>query len=370
MDSSGTEEVTRTRNLESHLLLRLPDVLAYLREPSVWVVLVGLAIFCAVLNAVAFGIFGSLLGILIAAIEVGIFFQITRSTAQGETHLEAPDFVDGYESIVHPILLVVAAALPMLIAGLWATSEILSSTVPDSGWPVGALATFAVGVLLFPLLLTVAAMDRSIWRVLNPVVWVEALAAFGTHYLVAAAGFYGLWLIEIYVVGNVAWEIAQISFPGVTALALLLLYVPRVLRYRLLGALCEPFIARSLASGGDMPAVEIQEASYDDSVEQLQELESGTMSPRAILRMANTAYTKERYALVYRAVERLWKFHPESPEVVQGLWVASQSQEREGHIDAMTATLDTLVKAHPNHPIASEARLKLRTTTLQSPSKS
>lgn len=370
MGSSGTEEATRTRDLDTHLLWRLPDVLLYLREPSLWVVLVGLAVLCALLNAVAFGLFGLFLVLLAAAIEVGVFFQITRSTAQGETRLEAPDFVDIYSGIVHPILLVVAAALPMLIGGYWATTEVLSSAVPASGWPVGAVIMVVGGFLLFPLLLTIAAMDRSILRVLNPVVWAQALAAFGTNYLVAGAGFYGLWILEAYVVDRVALEIAQVSFPGVSALALLLLYVPRVLRYRLLGALCEPFVAKSLASDADMPAIEIPEASYDDSLERLRELESGTMSPRAILRMASTAYSKQRYALVYRATEHLWKFHPESPELVQALWIASQSQEREGHIEAMAATLNKLVQAHPNHPMASDARLKLRTITSRSAAKS
>ena len=43
---------------------------------------------------------------------------------------------------------------------------------------------------------------------------------------------------------------------------------------------------------------------------------------------------------------------------------------REEHIDGMTAPLNKLIQAHPNHQMASDARLKLRTITSRDGSKS
>lgn len=220
-----------------------------------------------------------------------------------------------------------------------------------------SLLLFAFGLLIFPLQLTIAAIDQSVARVLNPTVWVEALWAFGTNYLVAAGGFYALWALEAYVVVDLAASIEDAPVFGSSVPALLLLYLPRVLRYRLLGALCEPFLGRPL----ERPVIVPEEiVEVDDSEERLRELESGALTSRAILRMANTALSKKRFRLVYRAVEHLWKHHQESPELVQALWVASQAQEMEGQLQAMKATLNKLVTHHPNHPMASEARLKLR----------
>ena len=348
------------RDIHSHLLTRLPEVLLYLRLPSLWAVLLGLALISLVLEAMSFGIFGLLLTLIVAGLEIGVFFQITRSSAQGDKTLEAPDFLSIYDSIVHPIILVVVAALPMLVAGYLATTQLLASGVPRGDWPMGPLVLFLIGIVLYPLLLTIAAIDRDIMRVLNPVVWFQSLASLGTNYLVAAVAFYGLWALEAYVVVHIAFSITSSSIFGASLLALMVLYVPRVLRYRLLGALCEPFLSEPLEHMVIIPDTELPTAEYDNSHELLEELESGAMTSRAILRMANTAYSKQRPRLVYRAVEHLWKHHPDSPEVVQGLWVASQAQELEGHTSAMKATLEKLVAHHPNHPMAGEARLKLR----------
>ncbi len=351
---------TENRNLDTHLLRRLPDVFAYLLQPSLWAVLVGLALITMLLEFVALGIFGIFIVLLIAGLEIGVFFQITRSSAQGEKALTAPDFLNLFDSIAMPILLVIVAALPMLIAGYWATTSFLGAMSPSHDWLTGPLVLFVVGALLFPLLLTIAAIDRSIERVLDPRVWLESLRALGTNYLVAAAGFYALWTVEVYVVHNIATHIYDLPVFGSELPALLVFYIPRVLRYRLLGALCEPFLGEPLEHVVVIPQEELPEPEIDDSQERLQELESGTMNSRAILRMANTAFSKKRPRLVYRAVEYLWKHHPESPEVVQALWVASQAQEMEGQLTAMKATLEKLVAVHPSHPMAGEARMKLR----------
>jgi hypothetical protein len=342
------------------LVTRLPEVLLYLRLPSLWAVLLGLALITMVLDAMSFGYSGGLLGLLIAGLEIGVFFQITRSSAQGDKTLEAPDFVSIYDSVVQPIILVVVAALPMLVAGYIATEQLLASDVPRGDWPMGPLVLFLAGIALYPLLLTIAAIDRDAMRVLNPVIWLQSLASLGTSYLVASAVFYGLWAIEAYVIVDIAFSITSSGVFGASLPALMLLYVPRVLRYRLLGALCEPFLSQPIEHVVMVPEAELPTAEYDNSHELLEELESGAMTSRAILRMANTAYSKKRPRLVYRAVEHLWKHHPDSPEVVQALWVASQAQELEGHTGAMKSTLEKLVAHHPNHPMAGEARLKLR----------
>ncbi len=350
----------RERDIDSHLVTRLPDVVGYLRMPSLWAVLLGLALISVILEAISFGLLAILMALLVAGLEIGVFFQITRSSAQGDKTLEAPDFVTIYDSIVHPIILVVVAALPMLIAGYWATTEILIQGIPRGDWPLGPLVLFLVGVLLYPLLLTIAAIDRDAMRVLNPVVWAQSLRSFGTNYWVAAVVFYGLWALEGYVVTDIVLDITTSNIFGASLLALMVLYIPRVLRYRLLGALCEPFLSEPTPQMILVPQAELPEPEYDNSRELLEELESGTMTSRALLRMANTAYGKKRPQLVYRAVEHLWRHYPESPELVQGLWVASQAQEMEGQTAAMKSTLEKLISHHPNHPMAGEARLKLR----------
>ena len=109
-----------------------------------------------------------------------------------------------------------------------------------------------------------------------------------------------------------------------------------------------------------LPLDEFPVVEVDDTEERLAELQAGNMSTRAILRMANTAYTKKRMQLVYRSVEYIWKNHPDCPEVVQALWVAGQAQEAEGNTTAFKSTLETLVAHHPSHPMATDARSKLR----------
>ena len=191
-------------------------------------------------------------------------------------------------------------------------------------------------------------------------VWVQSLRSLGTNYVVAAAGFYALWAAESFVIAPIAVKIDHLPIFASTVPALVLLYLPRALRYRLLGALCEPFLAEPLDTGYVSAAAELPTARYDDTADLMQQLESGNLSAGAMLRMANTAFTHERPKLVYRAVEAIWKQHPKSPEVLDALWVASQAQEREGDIAGMKATLTRLATLDPNHPLAGEARLKLR----------
>ncbi|MCP4445429.1 MAG: hypothetical protein GY811_08805 [Myxococcales bacterium] len=352
---------TDENHLEKHLLWRLPDVISYLFQPSLWIGLFGLALLSVLLHAVSFSLLALITAAIIAGLELGLFFQITRTTAHGVREFRAPDFNHVFDDIVHPILLVIACALPMLVALYWGTSEFLMAvgvTLPTGDWSAGPVVLFGVGVLLFPLLLTIAAIDRSISGVLTPTTWLTSLRSFGSNYLLAALGFYGLWLVEAYIFAEIAEAIDELPIFGVSVLALVVLYIPRVLRYRLLGALCEPFLAES--PNLVIPVAIAQETSVEDSQECLARIASGEMSSRQILKMANTAFSGKQPQVVYRAVEAIWSNHRDSPETCQALWVASQAQEQEGNLEAMKGTLARLVEFEPTHPLASEARLKLR----------
>lgn len=359
------DDSIETKDVDSHLIFRLGDVITYLAQPSVWIVMIGLAVIVTLIDVMAFGLFSFAVTIFIAGVEVSIFFQIASSSAQGAKHLQAPDFLSIFDSVIYPILLVIVAAAPMLLAGYWATSQLFQG-FPD-GWPHGPLALFLAGVALFPLLLTIAAMDRSVERVLNPAVWVESLRAFGTSYLVAAAGFYVLWLVEVFVFARAATQIESAPMFGASVPALIVFYIPRILRYRLLGALCEPFLNQPVEAVVIIPEATAQPApgqvsppsDEEEIAAKLEELESGLLSSRAILQMANTALKKQQIRFVYRIVEYMWKHHQESPDMVQALWVASQAQELEGNIEAMKSTLQRIDTLHPGHPMASEARMKL-----------
>ncbi|MBL4634146.1 MAG: hypothetical protein JKY56_09750 [Kofleriaceae bacterium] len=352
---------TRNPNLDRHLLFRLPDVLAYLFSPSLWMTLLGLAIISSILQAMAFGIFGSIALLMAIGLEVGVFFHITRSSANGDRTFSAPDFENFFDSLVMPILLVLVAALPMILALYFATNSLFSVTLAFGNVPMGPLALLIIGVLLFPLLLTVGAINGTIGGVLNPALWANALGGFRTSYIVALAGFYGIWYVEMTLFRTLALQIQDTPIFGVSVLATMVLYIPAVLRYRLLGALCEPFMAIDYAPeipeaivvrGGGQYA-----ATFSDNLLQLQ---GGTMSPVAILRMANTAYSEEQYRLVYRATEALWKTHKNSSEVIEALWLSAKAQEQQKQLDAMRATLRQIISHNDAHPIAGDARLKLR----------
>ncbi len=355
----------RRVDLNRHLFFRLPDVISYLFVPSLWMALLGLAIFSAVMRSFGAGIFGIFPVLLAVGIEIGFFFQITRSSANGDKRFSAPEFDNIYDSIVQPILLVLVAALPILVALYWATLSIFSGYVALNTLGHGPLILILVGILLFPLLLTVAAIDGTIGGVLNPSIWGRALLGLKSNYLVAGIAFYGLWFLEGTFFASLALELYQLPVFGISVLVLLVGYIPRVLRYRLLGALCEPFIAGPYVP--ELAQATVVSTEQDDSYDRLAELQAEDITPRAILRMANTAYSKGQYRLVYRAVEKLWTQHRDSPEVVHALWLAAQIQEKKGEFEAMRATLHRIISHHEQHPMASEARLKLRQYEAQLP---
>ncbi len=352
---------TRNPNLDRHLLFRLPDVLAYLFSPSLWMTLFGLAILSSILQAMAFGFFGIIALVMAVGLEVGVFFRITRSSANGDRSFSAPDFENFFDSLIMPILLVLVAALPMILAFYFATNSLFSFTLAFGQVPMFPLALLIIGILLFPLLLTVGAINGTIGGVLNPALWANALGGFRTNYIIAIVGFYGLWYLELTLFGALALQVDDIPLFGVSVLASMVLYIPRVLRYRLLGALCEPHMAGDYAP--EIPAAIVVRgggqyaATFSDNILQLQ---GGTMSPVAILRMANTAFSEEQYRLVYRATETLWKNHKNSPEVIEALWLSAKAQEQQKQLDAMRATLRQIISQNEAHPIAGDARLKLR----------
>lgn len=349
----------RNPNLEKHLFFRLPDVFQYLLSPSLWMTLVGLAVLSSILQTMAYGFFGLFALLLAIGLEVGVFFHITRSSASGDTEFSAPDFHGFLDSVIHPILLVLFAALPMLVALYWGSLDFFARSGILGGLPLGPLALFIIGLVLFPLLLTVAAIDGTFGGILNPAIWANALVAFRTNYLVAALGFYGLWYLEATFFAELVYKIQGWPLFGASVLAILASYIPVVLRYRLLGALCEPYLASNYAADLPKAIVVSPPTGHSEASDNRLELQSGTMTAIGILRMANKAFSNQQYQLVYRATETLWKQHRDSPELIDALWLSAQSQEGQSQIAAMKGTMQKIISLAPDHPCASQARIKL-----------
>lgn len=349
----------RNPNLEKHLFFRLPDVFQYLLSPSLWMTLVGLAILSSILQTMGYGIFGFFPFILAIGLEVGVFFRITRSSANGDTEFSAPDYHGFWDNVIHPIFLVLFSALPILIALYWGSLEFFGWSGGFSGIPLGPLALLIAGLALYPLLLTVAAIDGTYGGIVNPAIWANALVAFRSNYLVAAVGFYGLWYLEATYFAELVFKIQGWPLFGASVLAILASYIPVVLRYRLLGALCEPYLASNYAAELPKAIVVSPPAGHNEASDNRLELESGTMTAIGILRMANKAFSNQQYQLVYRATESLWKQHRDSPELIDALWLSAQSQEGQSQIAAMKATMQKIISLAPDHPCASQARIKL-----------
>lgn len=223
------------------LLDRLPSTLAYVLTGRVLVVLAGVALLQLLAN------FGLLLGILAAGINAAVFFRIVETSAYGDDRLEPPDFVDPWESVLAPLLRFLATLAPLVVILLAAGVPLFVAlfTGPQLWMGLGAwFALIVAWIALWPLLIIVAALTRSITAIFWPPTWVKILREMRTDYLIGAAVFYGTFLVEIYLLVPIALRLAiGTSHPILVAIVFgFIALILEAWRARVLGEVCRPYL--------------------------------------------------------------------------------------------------------------------------------
>lgn len=223
------------------LIDRLPSTLTYVLKGRVLLVLAGVALLQLLGN------FGLILAILAAGINAAVFFRIVETSAYGDDRLEPPDFVDPWESVLAPLLRYLATLVPLVAILLAAGVPLaLGLFIGPRLW-IGLGAWFAlilVWIALWPVLIIVAALTRSITAIYRPSIWVKILGEMRTDYLIGAACFYGTFLIELYVLVPIALRLA-ISTNHPIVVAIVFGFIGLVLeawRARVLGETCRPYL--------------------------------------------------------------------------------------------------------------------------------
>jgi hypothetical protein len=183
-----------------------------------------------------------------AGVTAAAFFHIVETTANGAIDLDPPDFTDFWASLVSPVLRMVSTLLPLFIA--WALSDVsmveaLASTPRAWLGEMGpALVVVALWFFLWPLLILVAAISRSVVTTFDPRAWMHLLRELRGDYLLGAALFYAILLVEIFVLVPVVWRVAAlVPIPVVTSIAAhFVLLLPFAARARILGETARPCV--------------------------------------------------------------------------------------------------------------------------------
>lgn len=236
-----TSTAPRRAEAARPLLERLPGTLAYLKQPAVIFVMLGLAVFIYV------GSFSFILSLVAAGTEAAIVFRIVETTAFGDDRLEPPDFTDLWDSVLSPLLRYLATLLPLIVAlfaaGLgWAGTGMAPRTLLDLLGPWAAVVL--AWLLLWPLLIMVAAITRSILAVYDPRVWFRVLNEMRGDYVLGALGFYATLLLDIFVLRPLAVFVA-VRAPIPVLMPILFQLIELMLiawRSRILGEACRPYV--------------------------------------------------------------------------------------------------------------------------------
>ncbi len=238
---SPVSRVAERADAARPLLDRLPSTLGYVVSGRVLIVLAGVALLQLL------GQFGIILSILAAGINAAVFFRIVETSAYGDDRLEPPDFVDPWESVLAPLLRYLATVVPLVAILLGAGVPFFVALFggPALWTGLGAwLALILVWVALWPLLIIVAALTRSVTAIFRPAIWVKILGEMRADYAIAAAVFYGTFLIEIYVLVPIAVRLA-LSTGSAILVAIVTGFAALVLeawRARVLGEACRPYL--------------------------------------------------------------------------------------------------------------------------------
>lgn len=222
---------------------RLPRTWTYLLRPSVIATMAGMAI----LHWLA-----SFLGLYMITVSAGVtaayFFLIVETSARGAQELEAPDFTDFWQTIMAPLFRMIATVLPIVV--IWAAADVPLFEAIEGGarawirqlglWLVPAL----LWLFLWPLLILVAAISRSVLATFDPRSWVRVLREMGNDYLVGAALFYATALAATFVVAPLgAWILRVAPIPVLVPLVVhFVLMIPLTFQARVLGEAARPYV--------------------------------------------------------------------------------------------------------------------------------
>lgn len=257
--NKGAPRVTVADRTAAGFVRRIPEFLQFPANRSVLYMLIGLTLitaplYWAITNNLVPGL--GLLGLIIVkSLEASVYFRFVFKTAYGESEIDPPDAESLVDDLFGPLLRYLAALLPIIAAIVLWGQELGSIQVAFILFTMDASLLFdagglpaillCVGVALLPLLTIVAAVSGSVLSVLNPVIWVHAIRILGATYVIGAACFYGILLVETLVWMPLLIDLGtEVDIPIVTTLVTLFLaYLPMALRARFLGGMVEPFLA-------------------------------------------------------------------------------------------------------------------------------
>lgn len=240
-------------------LEQLPAILSYPFKTSVLFTIAGLALLTAPLMWATGNNISGILGLIgfffILGLEIMIYFQIVMRTAHGEEEMESPDFDNVFDDFFAPVGRYILALSP-IIAGMFVFGEamldnaLLGALVlllkPSLVFEHNLAAVlFCSGVILLPLLTASAALGRSASAVLNPALWIQNLKIMWATYPIAVAAYYVVLAFDFLVFRELLFMDLAPSIPipilG-TWLIVSVSYLPMVLRARILGAMCRPYL--------------------------------------------------------------------------------------------------------------------------------
>ncbi len=387
LSRAGSGESTGARHAPP-IWERIPDIFTYVTRPSVWLVIVGMAVLWWVLRYIPFG------GILMGGIEAAVFFRVLESTAFGAEDLDPPDFSSVWDDLMSPLLRYIAAVFPIIFAIIWGAAEFFNTlyALKAGGSPselfdgmVGPVVLLFVGVALLPLLFAVAAIGRSVLSMFNPAIWIQSIRTMGVEYLVGSAFFYVALAVEVFVVFPLALQIygvVDIVFVG-PVISFSVAYFPMIVKARIIGAMCEPFMDRgheaTRAAESAIPTARIVEpgkplppaprarepVAFSPNPEPQAAGLASADDAETLIAAAKQAYQSGDYGQAVEKAGRILKHHPNSPEVYNALWLAAHAQEKGGRVDLMEKSLRKLLASMPEGPFADRARAKLRQHGIQ-----
>jgi hypothetical protein len=245
---SQVASVIRQTQGHGSLISRLADTPAFLARPSVLLVLLGLSVFQMLLS------YGGLPGAMVSlGAEAWVYFSIVELTANGRNDFDAR--IDNVvDDIFMPMFRYLVALLPILIGvisfALEYSQNLRAGVETFEADPrmvvryVRPLAIILAGLALWPLMTAIAAISKSIFDMLNPMVWVQTLRDMGTDYIVGAIAFYVVLALELFLWEPIVRTAAlKVPMPFVTVtLVVFLGHIPMALRARILGTMSEPYL--------------------------------------------------------------------------------------------------------------------------------
>jgi hypothetical protein len=221
---------------ERSLIDRLPSVARFLVQPPVLITVVVLAL---LRTALRFGHIGGLVG---SGASAALFFHVVERTADGDDELRAPDFGDPWDHVLAPFLRFLATLAPLILAFVIDDGLFEEALTGDPRIWFAALSTgrviLVVWLLVWPLLIVIAALTRSFLAIYDPRIWRRFLGELGADYWIGAVAFYGILLIEGFVLRPALGAIDVAIFGPALANAVLLL--ASIARARVLGEVCRP----------------------------------------------------------------------------------------------------------------------------------